>query len=178
MRARDSACNSSCAVALQAPDTNTSLPPKLGNINCNKTRENMHHKNACRLSRIKEETECPTAFRTYRSPHWSILPHKASKLLWSSEVRRHITSFSEQPVASSVRRFLFLGNWCRADSSEKLVQIYQTTRRHIPEDNKLNKLYRLHPVACIISYGYGRQHNNKADFGWRQNSCWYVFYLI
>jgi hypothetical protein len=26
------------------------------------------------------------------------------------------------------------------------------------------KVYRFHPVMCIISYGYDRQHNNKAEY--------------
>jgi hypothetical protein len=32
------------------------------------------------------------------------------------------------------------------------------------------KLYRLHPVVCIVSYGYDCQHNNKAEYVWMKTN--------
>jgi hypothetical protein len=30
----------------------------------------------------------------------------------------------------------------------------------------ISKRYRLHPVVCIISYGYDHQHNNETEYLW------------
>jgi hypothetical protein len=45
-----------------------------------------------------------------------------------------------------------------ASSSKMSLPVYKITQMNII----LNKLYILHPVVSIISYGFDHQHNNKA----------------
>jgi hypothetical protein len=51
-----------------------------------------------------------------------------------------------------------------ASTSETLVNFYQTTRRHNPEDSHLRTRRREHLKSCIFIYGLCSDSGNTSDY--------------